>query len=149
METSWRTLTGADVLAVCSEPEKTAYEIAATGPGQDVMAQSIGLVVDQCRGYIADHPANRLAAGKTLPQRCHLAALHLIRVELLTRLDVEVSRDRDTARREALRFFERVADGRVSLEQPEGPVEASGVSQTMTLLSNHERQATRENLSGL
>ena len=137
------------MLAVCSEPEKTAYEIAAIAPGQDVMAQAISLVVDQCRGYIADSPANQLAAGNTLPKRCHLAALHLIRVELLTRLDVEVSRDRDTARREALRFFERVADGKVSLEQPEGTVEASGVSQMLTLLSNHERQATRQNLSGL
>lgn len=149
METSWRELTGADVLGVCSEPEKTAYEIAATAPGQDVMAQAIGLVVDQCRGYIADHPQNKLAAGTTLPKRCHLAALHLIRVELLTRLDMEVSKDREGARRDALRFFERVADGRVQLELPEGEVDARGPSQTVTMLSNHERRATRENLSGL
>jgi hypothetical protein len=149
MESSWRNLTGADVLGVCSEPEKTAYEIAATGAGQDVMAQAIGLVVDQCRGYIADNAQNKLAAGTTLPKRCHLAALHLIRVELLTRLDIEVSKDREGARRDALRFFERVADGRVNLEQPEGDVDARGPLQKITVLSNNERQATRQNLAGL
>ncbi len=149
MESSWRELNGDDVLGVCNEPEKAAYEVAATGVGQDVMTQSIGLVVDQCRGYIADNSQNKLAAGTTLPKRCHLSALHLIRVELLTRLDIEVSKDRSDAARNALRFFERVADAKVSIEQPEGITDDSGPSQTITLLSNHERQATRDKLSGL
>ncbi|MEX5523396.1 hypothetical protein, partial [Bacillus cereus] len=87
--------------------------------------------------------------GLTLPERCLRPALHLIRKDLLTRLDLEVSEDRRKDASEALRYFERVADGKVSIEQPTGATDSSGPGQTVTLLSNHERQATRDKLSGL
>lgn len=119
----WRELTEDDVLGVLSEPEVAAYQGAATGSGQDVLADILGQVINHCRGYIADNTQNALAAGLTLPERCLRPALHLIRKDLLTRLDLEVSEDR---RKDAI-----------------GPV------QTVTLLSNHERQATRDKLSGL
>jgi hypothetical protein len=108
----WRALTEADLLSVLNAPETAAYQAAAAGDGQDVIAGSFTLVVNQCRGYIADNAANSLAEGLTLPERVHLSALHLVRVEMLTRLDIEVSKDRETAKRDAIRFFERVSDGR-------------------------------------
>jgi hypothetical protein len=113
------------------------------------MQDSIVLVTNHCRGYIADNQENRLAEGVTLPERVHLSALHLIRVELLTRLDIEVSKDRAKAGSDATRFFERVADGKVKIEQPTGATDESGSNQKIKVLSNHERQATREKLSGL
>lgn len=145
----WRELTEDDVLGVLSEPEVAAYQGAATGSGQDVLADILGQVINHCRGYIADNTQNALAAGLTLPERCLRPALHLIRKDLLTRLDLEVSEDRRKDASEALRFFERVADGKVSIEQPTRATDTSGPVQTVTLLSNHERQATRDKLSGL
>jgi hypothetical protein len=145
----WRTLTEGDVLAVLSEPEASAYQSAAIGSGQDVLVDVLGAVVNHCRGYIADNSANSLAEGLTLPERCLRPALHLVRKDLLTRLDMEVSEDRRKDAAEALRFFERVADGKVGIEQPTGAIDNSSPSPAISMLSNHERQATRQNLSGL
>lgn len=145
----WRELTEEDVVGVLNEPERAGYQAAAIAPGQDPMQDAITLVVNHCRGYIADNMENRLAEGLTLPERAHLSALHMIRVELLTRVDIEVSKDRADAAKAATRFFERVADGRVGIEQPTGATDDSGTVQTMEVISTHERQATRENLSGL
>jgi len=103
----WRELTEADVLGVLNATETSVYQTAVAGDGQDVLADIIGQVVNHCRGYIADNPANKLAAGITLPERAIRPALHLIRKDLLTRLDLEVSEDRRKDASEALRFFER------------------------------------------
>lgn len=145
----WRELTEADVLGVLNATETSAYQTAVAGETQDVLADIIGQVVNHCRGYIADNPANKLAEGITLPDRVSRPALHLIRKDLLTRLDLEVSEDRRKDAAEAIRFFERVADGKVQVEQPTGATDDSGPQQTIEVVSNHERQATRENLSGL
>ena len=145
----WRELTETDVLGVLNATESASYQSAAAGDGQDVLADIIGQVVNHCRSYIADNPANKLAEGVTLPERVIRPALHLIRRDLLTRLDLEVSQDRRKDASEALRFFERVADGKVQVELPTGATDDSGPQQVIETLSNNERQATRQNLSGL
>jgi len=145
----WRTVTEADVLASLNALETAAYQAAAAGAGQDVLADVISQVVNHCRGYIADNAENALAEGLTLPERCMRPALHLIRKDMLTRLDLEVSKDRDSDAKEALRFFERVADGKVGVEQPTGTLDTSSPGPKISLLSDNERQATRDKLSGL
>jgi hypothetical protein len=145
----WRELTETDVLGVLNEPENSAYQSAATGDGQDVMLDVITTVTNQCRGYIGDNAANKLAEGLTLPERCHLSALHLIRIELLTRLDLEVSDARAKAGANALRFFERVSDGKVQIEQPEGATDDSGINQEIEGSAPKERLFTRETQRGL
>jgi hypothetical protein len=145
----WRELTEDDILGVLNASETAAYQSAVAGSGQDVLADAITAVVNQCRGYIADHPGNSLATGVTLPERTHLSALHIIRVEMLTRLDMEVSEDRRAARRDAIRFFERVADGRVTIEQPDGETDPDGSSPRVETIASRERISTREKLSGL
>lgn len=145
----WRELTENDVLGVLNAPETAAYQSAAIGDGQTVLGDVIAQVVNHCRGYIADNPANKLAAGVTLPERAIRPALHLIRKDLLTRLDMEVSKDRADDAREAIRFFERVSDGKIQIELPTGAIDDSGPSQTIDVVTSHPRQATRENLAGL
>jgi phage gp36-like protein len=145
----WRNVTEEDVQKVLSAPELAAVEGAVAAAGQDVLADIISSVVHHCRGYIADNSENRLADGVTLPDRAIRPATHLIRKDLLTRLDLEVSEDRRKDAAEAIRFLEQVAAGKVKIEQPSGAIEDSGNSQKIKVLSNHERQATREKLSGL
>ena len=133
-----------------SAPELAAYQAAAIQTAQDPMADAISRVVAQCRGYIADNPANNLAAGETLPERCILPALHLVRVELLTRIDLEVSKDRADAKRDAIRFFERVSEGKVNVEQPTGDLDTESTAAPNITTHNHrDRTATRERLAGL
>ncbi len=145
----WRELTEADVVGVLNEIERAGYQAAAIAPGQDPMRDSIVMVTNHCRGYIADNSENRLAEGVTLPLRVHLSALHLIRVEFLTRLDLEVSKDRAKAGSDATRFFERVADGKVKVEQPTGAVDVSSATPGMTVVSSREQVATGGKLGGL
>ena len=145
----WRELTEADVLGVLNASETAAYQRAAAGDGQDVLADILGQVVNHCRGYIADNLENKLAEGITLPERTIRPALHLIRKDLLTRLDLEVSEDRRKDAAEAIRFFERVADGKVQVELPTGTTDDSGPTHSIEVVSTNERQATRETLSGL
>ncbi len=145
----WRELIEADVVGVLNEPERAGYQTAAIAPGQDPMQDTITLVTHHCRGYIANNGENRLAEGLTLPECVHLSALHLIRAELLTRLDIEISKDRADAGKAAVRFFERVSEGKVKIEQPTGTIDNSGAVQSITVLSTHQRQATRDSLAGL
>jgi hypothetical protein len=146
---AWRELTEDDVLGVLSEPEKAAYESAAAGAGQDVLTDIIGQVVNHCRGYIADNRENQLAEGTTLPERVLRPALHLIRKDLLTRLDLEVSEDRRKDAAEAIRFFERVADGKVTIEQPTGAIDTSGPQTLIDVVQSNPHVTTRDTLAGL
>lgn len=147
---AWREPNDSDILDVLTEPERAAYLAAAKADGQDVLAGIFAKVVDFCRGYIADNKANKLAAGMTLPERTMRPAMHIARKDLLTRLDMEVSKDRVDDAKEALRFFERVADGKVEIELPAGATDDSGTGATLIeTVSTNERQATREKLAGL
>jgi hypothetical protein len=145
----WREITEDDIFGVLSEPEAAAYQSAATATGQDVLTDVTTKVIEQCRGYIGDHPANALAEGATLPDRAILPALHIMRVEMLARLDLEVSKDRMEAKRDAIRFFERVSEGKVAIESPDGATDDSSPSPRTETLASRERVATREKLSGL
>lgn len=147
----WREPTESDITSVLNAAETMAYKTAVIAPGQDVLRDSITLVVNHCRGYIADNPQNRLAAGVTLPDRVMLSALHLIRVELLTRLKLVVDDDRKDAAKAATRFLERVADGKVTIEQPDdgAPVDTSSAVESIELVDSARRLFTRKTQSGL
>ena len=146
---AWRTLTTADVLGVLSVPETLLLDTIDGEAGQSVLTDLFATVVNHCRGYIADNKANALASGLTLPERVIRPALHLLRLDLLTRLDCEISEDRRKSASEAIRFFERVSDGKISIEPPNGNLEAPATGAGISLISTHERLATRQNLSRL
>jgi phage gp36-like protein len=145
----WREITEDDVLAALNAPETAAYQRAAIAPGQDVLQQIIEQVVQESRGHIADCPQNALAAGHTLPERVIYHALAMIRYRLMTRLNLEVSDDRRREQRDAIQFFTRVSECKVSLEQPAGATEPSGGVGGIETISSRERIANRQSLSGL
>lgn len=145
----WKQPTESDVLGVLNALETAAYKRAAVAPGQNVLADILTQVVNHCRGYIADNKANKLAAGLTLPERVIRPAMHMVRKDLLTRLNLEVGEDRRRDATEALRFFERVADGKVAIELPTGETDRSSATPAITLLSEGDREASRQTLAGL
>jgi len=117
---TWRAVTEGDVLGVLNSAEVTAYQTAVIGTGQDPMADAITAVVRLVRGYLGAWAANTLGPDGTLPERTILSAAHIIRVELLTRLDLEVSEPRAAAKRDALQYFRDCAAGKVAIEDPDG-----------------------------
>jgi hypothetical protein len=122
----WRELTEADVLGAMNAPETAAYQAAAAGDGQDVLADITGQVVQECRAHIADCQHNTLAAGSTLPERVMYHAVALIRFRMLTRLDLEVSEDRRREQRDAVEFFRRVSECKVAIEPGDGSASEDG-----------------------
>lgn len=123
---SWRTVTEADVLNALSAPESAAYQSAAAGDNQDVLAEITTQVVNECRAHIADCERNSLAAGETLPERVIYHAVALIRFRMLTRIDMEVSEDRRREQRDAVEFFRRVSECKVAIEPGDGSASADG-----------------------
>ncbi|MFM2241537.1 MAG: hypothetical protein RLZ97_392 [Verrucomicrobiota bacterium] len=123
---SWRVITEADVLNVLSAPESAAIQAAAAGDDQDVLAEITAQVVQECRGHIADCERNTLAPGNTLPERVIYHAVALIRFRMLTRLDMEVSEDRRREQKDAVEFFRRVAECKVTLEPGDGTATDDG-----------------------
>lgn len=136
------------MLGVLNATEKRAYTTLVKGEGQDVFADISGTVVQQCRGYIADNPENKLAEGNTLPDRAILPALHMIRLEMLTRLDQEVSDPRAKAAANALRFFEQVAKGDVTLEQPDG-TDTDAMQHPSPKINAREKRFQRNSQDGI
>ena len=59
------------------------------------------------------------------------------------------ARQKPSAKADAIRFFERVSDGKVAIEAPDGTIDTGSTPATIETISNNERQATREKLAGL
>jgi phage gp36-like protein len=146
---AWITLTKTDLLSALNSAEAAAYNVAVAG-GIDPADEIILTVVHEARGHIEDHPGNRLAAGDTVPARIKHHVLAIIRFRILTRLDQEVSEDRRTEYRDGRRFLERVSEGKVSIEKPEGEIDTSGAAGgTMEVVDYGPDTLDREGLNSL
>ena len=146
---AWITLTRDNVLSALNSAEEVAYNAAVTGdvdPAEEILLTA----VHEARGHIEDHPGNRLAAGATIPQRIEHHVLAIVRFRILTRLDIEVSKARTQEYVDARRFLERVSEGKVSIEKPEGEVDTSGAaSGTMEVVDFGPDVLDREGLNAL
>lgn len=146
----WREVTEDDIYDVMMGPELDALRVAAKRTGQDdVLTSTIETTVNRVRGYIADCPTNRLAPGLTVPERVIYDLVVLVRHRVMARLEMKISDARTEEYKEAKRFFERVSECRVSLEQPEGTVVDDGNNQSIDVVRKSDRVSTREDLQGL
>ena len=146
---AWVTITEEEVRSAMSAPELSALEVAAAQVGQEVLYEITKQVVQECRAHIADCAANQLAEGDTVPQRVVHHVIAIVRMRMLTRVDMEASEDRRAEYRQALRFFERVSECKVAIEAPEGATEESGGTPGMQTLFSRDQVAGRSRLSGL
>jgi len=148
----WRELTEDDVLAGLNAPETMAYQSAAITEGQDVLAQILDQVTQECRGHIADCSRNSLAPGNTLPERVHYHAIAMVRFRMMTRLGLEVNEDRRKEQRDAVAFFTRVSECKVALEPGDGSGTDDGTDSQVTPspgIKARRRQFSREQQNGI
>ena len=131
-------------------PETAAFKSAALRAGQsDPVPEIMEQVTNEVRAHIADCDRNRLAAGLTLPERCILHAVALVRYRMMTRIGIGVSDEREVEYRDARRFLERVSECKVRMEWPEGEVADDGGSPTIEVTRTGGRRASHEDLQGL
>jgi hypothetical protein len=148
---SWRTITQEDLRSAINSREDAAIrESFLSGDQIDPFVTVTAQVVAAFRNAIRSGPGNALPADEaTLPEGAIYHAVAKMRFRLLTRFASELlDDDRRTENKEAESWLTAVRRG---LEKIEQPGDAPGVvrQEAITLLSNNERQATRENLAGL
>lgn len=140
------------MLAALTAPEVAAYKSVARGATQDVLADILGQVVQECRAHIADCERNTLAAGSTLPERVVYHAVAMVRFRMLTRLDMEVSEDRRREQRDAVEFFRRVSECKVGIEPGDGSASDDGTDSMASPkpgISARPRQFSRDQQNGI
>lgn len=152
---SWITLTEARIANRLADAELTAVKTAAIGSGQTgsgVLADAIGAVTAEVRGYVAACSRNVLGDGATIPVELESAALALLRRYLFTRLPGMRALYNDAREREtddALRLLRDVAACKFAVMQPETAAADQVGGPAAELVSSRERIATREGVAGL
>ena len=148
---SWSTITEDDLRSSINSAEDTAIRAEALAEGQsDPYLAVKRQITDLFRNAIRSGLGNHLDPDTaTLPAAAIFHAVAKIRYRLLTRFASELlDDDRRAENKEAEAWLKEVRRGAEKIEQP-GDEPSSGSVPSITLISNHERQATRENLSGL
>jgi hypothetical protein len=148
---SWITITEDDLRSAITGPEDSAIRTAALADGQaDPYESAKAQVTAMFRNAIRSGPGNQLDPDEsTLPAAAIFHAVAKLRYRLLTRFASELlDDDRRTENKEAESWLKDVRRGIEKIEQP-GDAPAAINAPKITVLSNNERQATRENLSGL
>lgn len=116
----WISITEADVLTVLSGPELEAYRNAAKAAGQsDPVSPTIAQVTALVRGYVGAWGRNRLGESGTIPEKLLAPALDLLALRLPQRVRINPNEVRKLNAQEALRLFERVANGQFDIEEPD------------------------------
>ena len=148
---SWPTITEDDLRSSINVEEDAAIRAAALAVGQgDPYISVKRQITDLFRNAIRSGAGNHLDPDPTtLPASAIFHAVAKIRYRLLTRFcSALLDDDRRTENKEAESWLKEVRRGIEKIEQP-GDAPSSGSVPSITLMSNHQRQATRENLAGL
>ena len=148
---SWPKITEDDLRSSINGAEDDAIRTAALANGQEDPYLAVKRqVTDLFRNAIRSGPGNHLDPDKeTLPASAIFHAVAKIRYRLLTRFCSELlDDDRRAENKEADAWLKEVRRGFEKIEQP-GDEPSAGNVPSITLISNNERQATRQNLSGL
>lgn len=149
----WRAITEDDVEASMAGPELEALRRAAgdsDGADEDKLPSIIATVTDEVRAHIEDCEENRLGPDGTVPERVIHHAVAIIRVRLLSRVDMDGGDLRTAEYRDAVTFFRRVSECRVRIEQPDPDevVEESN-SPTVDIVTSTDSQMHKDQLKGL
>jgi hypothetical protein len=89
----------------------------------DPLLEKLTQVIGDVRGAIGASGKYTLAAGETIPPRLKKAALNLFAVEILGRLDLDISEVKMTLYKSAEATMRDVRDGDFAIDDPETPTE--------------------------
>lgn len=138
---AWRQITEDDLRL-----KLTDAELSAVG---DVLYEGITSVTDMVRGHIATAGVEMDADATTLPERLIGHACAVLAVDLYIRLGgtlVDPKGHRKDAKDAAVRIFERVADGKYSIDDSITGSEAS--SGGATVVNRRPPRVSRDSLRG-
>jgi len=144
----WRAILESDVLTVINSEKLEGIRAAALADGQpDPVQPTIDQVTDQVRGYVATH--NTLGLDGTIPESLIAYALDIIAVRIPMRVDEDPSEGRARLMKDAIRYLERISDGKIDLIDPIEESEEQARGTGVTVVSYRERKAKSSDLDGL
>jgi hypothetical protein len=138
---AWIVISEADLLTRVSGAELEALRTAALGDGQaDPVAELFTQITDEIHGYL---PPSLAGAANAVPSRLLGAALDRIIWELMKRPGATIIDDANGSRAKAnaaaTALFQRVAEGKFLVENPDTGASASPTgSQTINPPRQHE-----------
>lgn len=147
----WRTITEDDLRSSINRYEDAAIRAAALSEGQaDPFTTVKTQITDLFRNAIRGGAGGRLDPDiTTLPPAAIFHAVAKIRYRLLTRFAAElIDDDRRAENKEAESWLKEVRRGLEKIEQP-GDDPATPTAPSINLMSNSDRQASRDSLRGL
>lgn len=150
---AWREMTAADILTSLTNKEKVAVSTLQLGTGQaDPVVETILSVVLEARSRIAARPGNSLGTGNTVPAGIIHHLIAIARYRLLSRLPIDslVTEARTQEYRDARKFLEDIAAGKVAIEPPvSADTTPANSSPTAEVVVSVTRDNTRVNMTGL
>lgn len=154
MSETWRSISEDDVWSSLSGPEDSALRERLLVSGQtDPLVTIIGQVTRQFRNAIRSFSANTLHEDQNfLPEGAIFHAVAVIRYRLLSRFavgkDDQPGESRRDEYKEGIAWLNLVRSGDELIEPPDGTGSETGGSQ-IEVLSDNDREMTRQNLKGL
>lgn len=144
---AWRKPTEDDIVATLSRDEVEAYR-------QDFETDTIRTLLDRTaslvRGYLATNGNIRLSPDDhEIPEATISPAMDYLVVDILKRIGIEPTDIRKEARREAKAYFEKIADGRLTVESYGRPETESTGGACAVVIRNDRDRVTARKLEGL
>lgn len=129
----WRQLTIADIAGTLSAAELDAFSKSNGGSGTDPVADLLMRTANLVRSYIRTNKSvAQSSTPGTIPESLVSPACDYAAFDVLKRLNRTINEDRRRAREDAIALFDRVAAGKVEVEQGEEGIDAgSGKPETV------------------
>ena len=147
----WITLAATDLSSHLSEAERTGLPVSL--PDGSTVASMLGVILSQVtlmvRARVGAYHSNTLGADGTIPDELKSTALTIVRSNLLTRVDMPVSQDRERETSEAYDTLKAVARGEFAIVAPETVSDSQPAGPSITVAVYTPRVASRTSLAGL
>ena len=145
---NWRQVTKDDVVATLSLKETEGYQRSAEF-GQDPLPILIERTVARVRLALRSNGRVRMSPDASLlPVSLISPACDYLAFDVLKRIDVEVGKDRQRAREQAIELFDRIEKGEVTPEGWEEPETQETGHHAAQLVSTSPQRVTPLGLEG-
>jgi phage gp36-like protein len=149
---SWRAPTTADFESAILQDERIAWSTASADPATDTTAKAILDATGRFRSALRAGYTGNMGVAGTLPADLITSAMHVAVFYFLGgRGGAQVSEDRRTLYKDAIRLAERIEDGRVAYTDPDDAEAAVAPSMAAAspVFRARARLLTRESQGGL
>jgi phage gp36-like protein len=149
---SWRAPTTADFESAILQDERIAWSTASADPATDTTAKAIADATGRFRSALRAGYKGTMGVAGTLPADLITSAMHVAVFYFLGgRGGAQVSEDRRTLYKDAIRLAERIEDGRVAYTDPDDVEDVAAPSQAAAspVFIARTRSLTRDSQKGL